>query len=224
MVSHELRNPLATTKNALAGAQDPKASAAQRELFLSMMERQTVQMSDVLNDLLDVARIDRGQITIAPSPINLKQCVEEAMAQARPIAERKGQHVLLDAADDVYTNLDKTRIMQVLRNLVDNACKYSPHDASIRLELVPGDPILIRISDDGPGIPRDLLPHLFEFARPRRHEAPSRAAWAWGCRLPRSWSSCTGGTIEASNNAGAPGACFTVLLPAIGRPAPAPGT
>jgi signal transduction histidine kinase len=108
--------------------------------------------------------------------------------------------------------------------LVDNACKYSPHDASIRLELVPGDPIRIRISDDGPGIPRDLLPHLFELARPAPTRSAESGGLGSGLPVAKQLVELRGGTIEASNNAGAPGACFTVLLPAIGRPAPAPGT
>jgi signal transduction histidine kinase len=212
MVSHELRNPLGTMSNALAGLRQVK-DATHQEAWVRLMERQTAQMTEILTDLLDVSRINRGQITINKTLVDLQTSVEEAVAYTRAAAERKGQRIVPDIGGPAVASVDRTRILQVLTNLLDNASKYSPADATIQVRLRPGDPTEIRICDDGPGIPKELLPHIFELNRPASTRSSETGGLGLGLPVCKKLVELHGGTIKARNRARGRGACFTVSLP-----------
>lgn len=214
MVSHELRGPLSVIRNAVAALRNPQTTPEQKAQMLSMVDRQSAQMNDIINDLLDISRITRDQIVLNCEAHDLRDCIEEAVARARQAIAAKGQKLEVAASASVPAFVDRTRILQLLGNLLDNASHYCPPNASIQVALRDGDPVVIEVRDSGPGIPGDLLPHLFEPARLARTRTSESGGLGLGLSLCRKLAELHGGSITAQNCADGPGARFILRLPA----------
>ncbi len=146
-----------------------------------MMERQVQQLTRLVDDLLDVSRITRGKIDLRTGLLDLSEVVLSALETSRPLIEA-ARHQLLIASSSgpLRVEGDKTRLAQVLANLLTNAAKYTPEGGRIWLTVERDrQDALIRVRDNGLGIPADMLPHIFEmFTQVDRNLGRARGDWA----------------------------------------------
>ena len=228
MVSHELRTPLAAVKGSVttlleaAGALDP----AETTQFLRIIRDQSDQMRDLIGDLLDVARIETGALAVAPEPSDLRLLAEDSRSR---FAGAGGVHAveLELPADLPQVMADRTRAVQVLGNLLSNAARSSPADAPIRVSAArEGVHVAVSVTDEGRGIPAELLPELFRrVPRAAAGHAGDADGSGLGLAICKGIVEAHGGRIRAESEGPGLGARFTFTLPAVeAAPVPTPAS
>ena len=217
MVSHELRTPLAAVKGSVdtlleaAGELHPSETAQ----FHRIIRDQSGRMRHLIGDLLDVARIETGNLPVAPEPSELPALVEEAVSRFQ--AGGKKHPLSVELAYDLPLVLaDKLRVVQVLSNLLSNAAAYSPEGSPIVVSAVrDGIHVAVSVADQGRGIPAEMLPELFrKFSRGLGADAPSGVDGSGlGLAICRGIVEAHGGRIRAESDGPGLGARFTFTLP-----------
>ncbi|MEO7219350.1 MAG: ATP-binding protein [Gemmatimonadaceae bacterium] len=216
IVSHDLRNPLHTIHMAasflleVAPATDRRITARRQ---LEVILRAATRSNRLIQDLLDVARIQAGGLAVDPVPVEVRSLVHEAMESASPLAGANQIKVLSDSADLAgRVSSDRERVLQVFANLIGNAIKFTPKGGEIRIRVSPdGTDVRFTIVDTGPGIPAENLPHVFD----RYWQAKSTAKLGTGLGL-----SIAKGIVEAHGgriwveSPPQTGAAFSFTLPA----------
>ena len=221
-LAHELRNPLAPIRNAVnvlrrTAQVDPQVLAWCRDVI----DRQVAQMSRLLEDLLDVSRMTRGQFALRREPLVLAAVVEQALEIAQPLIEAAGHALTVEMpAQAVALEGDSTRLAQVFSNLLINAAKYTEPKGRIGLAVeVCGDEVVVRVTDNGIGIPDEQMPHIFEmFGQVETALDRSQEGLGIGLSLARGFVEMHGGQIGARSEGIGKGSVFTVRLP-LARPA-----
>jgi signal transduction histidine kinase/ActR/RegA family two-component response regulator len=237
ILAHELRNPLAPLSNALQILRLTAINTQAAEVR-DLMERQVRQMTRLVDDLLDVSRITRGKIELRRERLDLAEVVLTALETSRPAIEA-GQHELTvtPAPQPLFVMGDRTRLAQMLSNLLTNAAKYTPERGRIWLSVeasgvasAPASGVAsaprearIRVRDNGVGIPADMLPKIFDmFTQVERHTSRSQGGLGIGLTLVRSLVQMHGGRVEAHSGGPGTGSEFVVHLPlAVEEPKPA---
>jgi PAS domain S-box-containing protein len=223
MLAHELRNPLAPVRTAanLLGRishGDPRVQRASE-----VVSRQVGHMVSLVDDLLDVSRVTRGLVDLKRERLAVDTIVADAIEQARPLLEARG-HVLASehAPRPLHVVGDRTRLTQVLANLLNNAAKYTPPGGRVTLRVkADGTDLVLSVRDNGIGIDADLLPRLFTlFAQAERAPDRSQGGLGIGLALAHSLVELHGGTLHAESDGPGTGACFVVRLPLAREPAP----
>jgi PAS domain S-box-containing protein len=218
MLAHELRNPLnaIATANSLqerVGAQDP-----QNMRLRAMITRQTRHLARLVDDLLEVSRITRGQIHLHKEHSDLRNAVRQAIQSTLPQVEARHQQLTMQLPPDpVYVDGDMLRLEQVMVNLIGNASKYSATEGhiSVKCEAV-GESVEIRIKDDGVGIPPEQLNSIFDlFVQVDQSLARSVGGLGIGLTIARRLVALHGGTIEAHSGGIGQGSEFIVRLPVV---------
>ena len=212
-VSHELRTPLASVRALVetleGGVEDP----GEQQEFMRRIVRQVDRLTLLVNELLDLSRIESGAVELRPEPIDLGGLVAEAASLLRTRAEDQGITILRpDLAPPLVIDGDRTSLLRVVSNLLDNAIKYSPAGSTIRVETVDeGDLVALSVQDEGAGIAEQELPRVFE--RFYKGEASrSSAGVGLGLAIVKHLVRAHGGTVTATSEPGK-GATFTVRLP-----------
>jgi len=164
MLAHELRNPLASIRNAvqvirLLGPQEPQLQQSR-----DVIDRQVVQLIRLVDDLLDVSRITRGKIQLRPERIEVGVVVGNAIETSRPLIDSRGQELNVNLpGEPVEVEGDPARLAQILSNLLNNAAKYTQEKGRIWLSAAQeGNEAVFRVRDDGPGISPEMLPRIFD--------------------------------------------------------------
>jgi signal transduction histidine kinase len=226
MLAHELRNPLAPVRNAihtllLAGGKPEIARQAQE-----IIERQVGQMARLIDDLLDVSRISRGKIELRKERVRLSSVIHLAVETSKPLIEASGHdfRVVLPE-EELHLEADPTRLAQVLSNLLNNSARYTERGGRISLAACrEGDRAALRVSDTGVGIPREMLPHIFEmFRQVDRSLERAQGGLGIGLTLVRRLVELHGGSVEAHSEGPGKGSDFVVHLPLAPSPAGATG-
>jgi len=218
MLSHELRNPLAPIRTAvdvirrLAPA-DPKLTAA-----TDMIDRQVSHLVRLVDELLDMARIGRGRVTLKKEHLELEKVITHGLEPVRAVVESRRQTLTLALpGSPVWISGDFVRLGQVVTNLVGNASKYTPEGGHIRVEATAerGEAVIV-VRDTGMGIEPQLLPRIFElFVQGQRSLDRSEGGMGIGLALARQLVELHQGRIEACSEGSGKGAVFTVWLPCI---------
>jgi signal transduction histidine kinase len=214
-LAHELRNPLGAIINALQVLERFGAPDARAVRLRELIGRQASHLARLAEDVLDVARVRHGKLRLRRQPVDLRDVVRHAV-ESLQVSGRCDDHALGHrlAGVPVVVDGDETRLEQVVRNLADNALKYSPPQTAIHVSVeADGSDAVLRIRDDGIGIDADLLPRLFEpYAQA---EARGGAAGGLGLGLPlvRGIVEEHGGTITAHSDGAGKGSEFVVRLP-----------
>lgn len=224
ILSHELRNPLGAISNAALLLRerigDGESAPAARLLC-----RQVEQMRRLLDDLLDVARINRGLMELQCEPQDLRLCVQNAIEANAHLVEQAGQ--TLDVAlpsSPVVLAADGARITQVVSNLINNATKYAGPGATIQTVVEPsGEGAVIVVRDDGVGIAPELLPHLFDRFQTERHDQRGIQGLGLGLWISQTLARLHGGTLTAASDGPGRGAEFRLALPCPASCDPRPG-
>jgi signal transduction histidine kinase len=216
MLAHELRNPLAPIRNATELLALMRINDARVQQVLEIVRRQVGQMTHLVDDLLDVSRITRGHIELAREPVELMSLVKEAVEVVEPLVRERGHRVkVVTTGRAAYVHGDRLRLVQCVTNLLVNAVKYTDPGGQIRVALEhEGDSATVAVTDDGSGIPPDLLPHVFDlFVQGRR--TPDRAAGGLGIGLSvaKRLVEMHDGRITAQSDGVGRGATFTIRLP-----------
>jgi PAS domain S-box-containing protein len=217
MLAHELRNPLAPIRNAIE-LLDPSRSPSPEnfDAMRAVIGRQVKHLSRLVDDLLDVARITQGKITLRQEIVGLAAAIEAAIETAAPTLTRKGHTLRTEMPDEpLFIVGDGVRIAQVLGNILSNAAKYTPQDGEILIDVrESGDNVQITVRDNGVGIAADTIPHIFDlFVQSESSLERSEGGLGIGLPLARTLVELHGGTIEAFSAGPGKGSEFIVCLP-----------
>jgi signal transduction histidine kinase len=226
MLAHELRNPLAPIRNAVhiltAAEQLPPKLAWARDVI----GRQADHMARLIDDLLDVSRIVQGKVTVKPEKLSLATLIEHSVEASAPRLGAREQ--VLDVVlpkEEIELEGDQLRLSQVLSNLINNACKFSPERSRIRLEgrFKDGE-LQVSVKDQGAGIAPEFLPQMFDlFAQADQSLDRSQGGLGIGLTLVKHLIELHGGHVFAASEGLGKGAEVTVCLPArvgaAGKPA-----
>jgi PAS domain S-box-containing protein len=216
-LAHELRNPLGAIRQGVQIARATAASEAQKSLGLAVIERQVTQMSLLLDDLLDVARVGRGTLPLRKSREALAVLIDTAIETARPHIEAKHHHLDVDLPTSrIIMDVDPLRMTQVIGNLLVNAAKYTDAGGRIRLsaDLEEGA-LAIRVRDNGIGLTPEQIGQVFDmYAQIPAALEKSQGGLGIGLALARGLIDLHGGSISASSHGPGQGAEFIVRLPA----------
>ncbi|HTV78338.1 MAG TPA: PAS domain S-box protein [Steroidobacteraceae bacterium] len=216
LLAHELRNPLAPVRYALATIRKPGLTLEQRTRANEIIERQVVHMSHLLDDLLDVSRITRGAIVLKKTRTELAPVIEAAVDAARPVIDARQHSLLLDlAGEPVYLEADPVRLTQVFSNLLINAAKYTGSKGQIQVRVTKeGTDVVVSIRDNGIGISKELMPRLFTlFTQARPALERSEGGLGVGLALVRGLVTLHGGHVQARSDGPNQGSEFIVQLP-----------
>lgn len=217
-LAHELRNPLAPIRNGLevmrlAGS-NPSAAAK----VLDMMARQVDHMVHLIDDLLDMARVDSGKIELKKGLVDLKTVAAGAVEASLPLIDAAHHALEVCIPDEpLPLDADATRLTQVLTNLLGNAAKYTPNGGRIRLAARrDGGEVAISVCDTGIGIPEDALDSIFDmFSQVERSMGRSQGGLGIGLSLVSRLVQMHGGTVSAASPGEGKGSTFTVRLPLV---------
>jgi signal transduction histidine kinase len=220
ILSHELRSPLSAVSMAAQLLENHPADTAQSVRLGQLITRQTRHMSRLVEDLLDVSRVSRGLVSISRSAVDMREVMDAAFEQHAPAARAKGHSVSQPGSLQDYTvEGDRTRLVQIVANLLGNAIRYTPDGGRIELGMCEDDGwLLIRVSDNGIGIPADLMPHLFDLYTQAERSSDSRnSGLGLGLALVKSLVEAHGGSVTASSGGARRGSQFEVRLKLFGQ-------
>jgi PAS domain S-box-containing protein len=219
-LAHELRNPLAPLRNALEIVRRPGIPDAARSQARDIMTRQVAQMSRLIDELLDISRITSGKIALHLETVSLGAVLDAALEIAQPLIQARQHRVQLSLPqEDILLQADKTRLAQVLSNLLNNAAKYTAPDGVITVSARREDgQAAISVHDTGQGIAPDMLPHVFEmFVQGDRATAPEETGMGVGLgvglTLAKRLTELHGGSLEARSRGLGQGSEFLLRLP-----------
>lgn len=221
-LGHELRNPLAPLITAaellrLQPAVDPSVRHA-----TEVIARQAQQMRRLIDDLLDVARITRGIVSLHQERLDLRELITEAVHTARPWIDAREHALVLDLPDrPVHADVDRVRIEQVITNLLSNSAKFTARGGRIDIRLEEhGGTAVMRVSDTGKGIPKEMLPRVFDlFTQVDPSLDRAEGGLGLGLTLVNRLVAMHEGSVTVTSPGRGLGTEFTIRLPS--RPAPA---
>ncbi|MBV9789039.1 MAG: GAF domain-containing protein, partial [Chloroflexi bacterium] len=218
VASHELKTPLTLllgnvqllrrrTMNALKLTDRDYRS-------LNVIETQVSRLNSLINALLDISRIQSGQLSIEASSVDLCALAQRVVEEVQPTLGARHSIVCEVEDEPLYVNGDSVRLEQVLHNLIGNAIKYSPKGGAVRVQVEQrNDRVCLIVRDQGIGIPQSALPHLFQrFFRAANAEQHQISGLGVGLYVVKKIVALHGGTVTASSNEGS-GSIFTILLP-----------
>ena len=216
MLAHELRNPLAPLRNAVYIMRQPRVGAAVLGTTIDLIDRQTTHLKRLVDDLLDVSRLELGKVQLRKEPLDLNAAVASAVEACMPATAARGQVMEVKLArEPLMIEADPVRIEQVVGNLVTNAAKFTPEHGSIRVE-VSGEPgaAAVSVRDNGVGIRPDMLDNVFDlFAQDDRTLERAGGGLGIGLTIVKRLVELHGGTIGVESEGVGKGARFTVRLP-----------
>jgi PAS domain S-box-containing protein len=222
MLAHELRNPLAPIMTAAqllkVGTLDPKSVANASEIIA----RQAAHMTDLVNDLLDVSRVTRGLVTLEKEELDLNVIVSAAVEQVRPLIDARRHSLTLQLSGrSAHVTGDRTRLVQVISNILNNAAKYTSPGGRLTLSVtVDEQRVHVAVRDNGVGIAPDILPYIFDlFTQAERTPDRSQGGLGIGLALVKSLVALHGGTVHASSDGLGQGSEFCICLPRLEAPA-----
>lgn len=211
-LSHELRNPLAAITSSI-GIMENGGNARQA---LEVLNRQTRNLTRLLDDLLDIARISSDRLSLKMEPVDVRTCVTDAVAAVAAAIKQKQHHLNIAMSDvPVTMELDATRITQIVTNLLNNAAKYSPAQSTIEVSLTDGaEAVRIGVRDNGAGIAPDVLPVIFDpFAVSRDKGSRDQQGLGLGLAISQRLAGLHAGTLTAHSAGRGCGAEFCLTLP-----------
>ena len=213
-VSHELRSPLTSMRGFLEAMQDGTIAPEDQPKYLDIVIGECKRMTGMVNDLLDLARIESGQYELKLEPFDLNELVIRTLLTFEARINAKHIDVAMDfAAEHTIVEADQSQIAQVIRNLVDNAIKFSPDGGKLTVKIATDKKLaVISVIDEGDGISPEDLPYVFDrFYKAEKAHTPSGSSSGLGLSIVKRIIEQHGQTITASSPPGE-GATFTLTL------------
>lgn len=212
IVTHDLRSPLNAIRIAADELADATLDPAERKLICAAVQRALKRADRLIEDLLDVSRIEAGRVALTLAPVVTQELLEQARTECALLLREAGLELKLEVEPGAEKVLaDSERVLQVLGNLISNAVRYARNTGQVIVSTHPvGDFVAFSVKDFGPGIPADQLPYLFDrFFQARQQH---RAGAGLGLAIAKGIVEAHGGTISAHSTLGQ-GSRFTFLLP-----------
>ncbi|HEY4973441.1 MAG TPA: ATP-binding protein, partial [Steroidobacteraceae bacterium] len=225
MLAHELRNPLAPLRNASELLAITARGEPKTQFSVDVIKRQVTQLTRLVDDLLDVSRITQGRIELTREPLELGAVIAQAMESVEPLLRDKRHRVSIVSSNRLlHVNGDNARLVQCVSNILTNAAKYTDREGEIRVQSsAQGNAALLEISDNGMGIPAELLPRIFDlFVQGDRALDRSQGGLGIGLSVVRRLVEMHGGEVLAHSAGPGKGSSFTIRLPLIARPSADP--
>ncbi len=218
-LAHELRNPLAPICNALEILRQPNAPEAGLVWAKEVIGRQVLHLTRLIEDLLDVARINQGKIELRKEVVDLTTAITRAIESTRPFLSERGHELAVTLAPEALPlHADPVRLDQVLINLLNNAGKYTEPGGHIWLTARrEGGEAVVRVRDSGIGIPPEMLERIFEMFTQVHHSLARNNQWGLGIGLTlvRNLVEMHGGRVQALSAGLGQGSEFVVRLPLL---------
>ena len=215
-LGHELRNPLSVLTTASRIFKTDGATSSDMKRAADIIGRQVHQVTRLINDLLDISRIDNGKLQLDRQSLDLREIVTETLESRRPDAEQRQQSLTMHLTPEpIVVDADAVRLTQVVSNLVDNAVKYTPDAGHIDVAVaLNGDEAVIVVEDDGAGIPADRVDTIFEpFVQLPESCHSARGGLGLGLPLVRLLTELHGGSVNVTSGGPNHGSRFAVHLP-----------
>jgi signal transduction histidine kinase len=216
IVTHDLRSPLNAIRIASDELADPELDPEERKVMVGAIQRSLRRADRLIEDLLDVSRIEAGKVHLSRTRVAAKDLLEQSLQDHHVQAREAGNELKLDIAENAGMVLaDRDRILRVLNNLIVNALRYARDTGTLILSAADGgDFALISLADRGPGIPEEQLPYIFNrFFQARQQR---RAGAGLGLTIAKGIIEAHGGSISVESTAGQ-GTKFTFSLPRAPR-------
>lgn len=213
--SHELKTPLATMKIMLESLiYQPDMDKELRTEFMNDINSEIDRLSNVVSDLLTLVQMDSHNVKLTRENLSIAALVKENAHRLQPIADQKGQQIQLSLGDSCDIYADKSKLNQVIYNLMENAVKYTQAGGQIKVSLQrQGRDARLTVADNGPGIPKENLPHVFDrFYRVDKARSREKGGTGLGLSIVHQLVLLHGGTIRVESEEGK-GASFIVELP-----------
>jgi CheY-like chemotaxis protein/nitrogen-specific signal transduction histidine kinase len=225
MLAHELRNPLAPIRNAAEILKRTDLAPDRIAWCSQIIGRQTEHMVGIIDDLLDISRINQGLIELNKESLEIQDIVLSAIESCQPLIDAKRQAFCLELPpESLWVAGDRIRLTQVVANLINNAAKYTEEGGRIKLSVeLSEERVCIRVQDSGCGIDPADLPHLFDlFYQTDRNLDRSQGGLGIGLSLVQNMVAKHGGTVQAFSAGHGQGSEFVIRLPRHVLPKPAP--
>ena len=223
-LSHELRNPLFALSNALQIIRKNDSLTAELDYPVSIIERQVDALRRLIDDMLDLSRIGAGKIELRKESITINELIHRALQSVGPLVrERRHELDVLLPPTAITVEADPSRLEQVFVNLLNNAAKYTPEGGRIWVRATTeGNQAVVHVEDTGVGIPRDLLPRIFDlFTQAESSREQSQGGLGIGLSLVKNLVTLHGGSVQVRSDGAGKGSQFSVRLP-LGSPAATP--
>jgi len=217
ILAHELRNPLTPLRMGLDVLRGQPTPERTRQIH-GVMDRQLVHLVRLVDDLLDVSRVSQGKIVLKREKTEVAEIVQAALEASQPFVEGGNHTLRVDAGPrPLWVNGDKTRLTQVIGNLINNAAKYTPSGGTLTLNAYrDAQDVVIAVSDNGMGIPLSMQSNIFElFTQVGEHLTRSQGGLGIGLALVKQLVSMHEGSITVSSDGENMGSTFTVRLPLL---------
>jgi two-component system CheB/CheR fusion protein len=216
ILSHELRTPLTPVQLGVSMLQERPDLDLQTRETLEMVRRNVEMEARLIDDLLDVTRIERGKIELTRTPVELCKIIERAVEVCKPDIESRGQHFGVDLGPAPYwITADVARLQQVFWNLLKNAIKFTPHGGCVGIRCRPHNGhVIAEVSDSGIGIEPEAMTRIFQaFEQAERSITREFGGLGLGLAISKALVEMHGGTIEAHSEGRNTGATFRIRLP-----------
>ena len=213
--SHELKTPLATMKIMIESLiYQPEMAKNLRTEFLTDINNEIDRLSAIVSDLLTLVQMDSQNVKLSRENLSIAQLIKENAHRLQPIADQKKQKIVLTLSDPCDIYADKSKLNQVIYNLMENAVKYTQNGGTIRVSLQrQGRDARFVVADNGPGIPKENLPHIFDrFYRVDKARSREKGGTGLGLSIVHQLVLLHGGSINVESEEGR-GATFIVELP-----------
>ena len=220
MLAHELRNPLAPIMTAAQLLKLGRLDAGSVANASEIIVRQAEHMKDLVNDLLDVSRVTRGLVTLEKEELDLNVIVSAAVEQVRPLIDARRHALTLQlSGQPAHVTGDRTRLVQVISNILNNAAKYTAPGGRIVLAVtVEHGCATVAVRDNGVGVAPEVLPYIFDlFIQAERTPDRSQGGLGIGLALVKSLVALHGGSVHARSEGLGQGSEFSICLPAVAR-------
>jgi signal transduction histidine kinase/CheY-like chemotaxis protein len=217
ILAHELRNPLAPVSNALQILRPWLADHAQALALIEMMERQVRNLTRLVDDLLEVSRVTRGDLVLHPEVTSVGALIDVAVESSRPLIGAANHELALSVpAEPILLYADPVRLAQVISNLLNNAAKYTPRGGKICVAVRrDGDDAVIDVEDNGTGIPVADQDRIFElFTQVERNRDRAQGGLGIGLTLVKRLVEMHAGSVAVYSEGPGKGSRFSVRLPA----------
>ena len=217
ILSHELRNPLAPIRLAVSIMATPSATAQQHRHAREVIERQAKHMGRLVDDLLDVSRIARGEVALRRERFELWTAVNAAVEAVRHLIDARGHQLDVRVAKSILVEADPVRITQMVTNLLANAAKYTENAGRIEVDaLTHGAELRLVVRDNGVGIAPEVRPRLFTlFSQSDVALERPQGGLGVGLALVKGFARLHGGTVEAHSAGPGQGSQFVIRLPVV---------
>lgn len=220
-LAHELRNPLAPLRTSIEIMKQADGDGALLANAQATMDRQVAHLERLVDDLLDIARINRDLLQLRREPLDLHAVLDQVVESCQPLAKKSGVRLAAELAPQpIHVDGDAVRLTQVFANLVNNACKYTDAGGSVSVVTrVDGDEAVVEVRDSGQGIPPEMLATVFEmFTQVDPSAERAQTGLGIGLTLVRRFVEMHGGTVEAHSEGVGRGSEFVVRLPRMAEP------